>query len=162
MAILSKWTAFAAAGRQQGLTLELGVYSPSDSKHTFRDFHLEDSYPFQERKDLEIHGEAYRLRADRLGLESLNDPYHGWVDGHRDAVTMETKQRIMGTMTINPKLLEFSALLQTFPTVEIVTGLVIRRQFYRKIATTSLRKLLRESLTCLRWFRHEGWHNVNP
>jgi len=164
--ILSKWTGFARirgrGRRQQGLTLELGAYSPSDSKHTFRDFHLEHNYPYQEEKDLETHLEAYRLRADRLGLGSLNDPYHGWVDGYRDGVSLESKQRIMGTLTINLNLPEFSAFFQTFPKVEIVTGLLIRRQFYRKIAVSSLGKLLRETFTCLRWFRHEGWHDVNP
>jgi hypothetical protein len=73
--ILSKWTGFAQS--RQGLTLELGAYSPSDSKHTFRDFHLEHNYLYQEEKDLETHWEAYRLRANRLGLDSLNDLYHG-------------------------------------------------------------------------------------
>ena len=166
LVILSKWTGFArnrGRGRhQQGLTLELGAYSPSDSKHTFRDFHLEHDYPYQEKKDLEKNWGAYKLRADRLGLDSLNEPYHGWTDGHRGDVSLESKQRIMGTLTINLNLPEFSAFFQTFPKVEIVTGLLIRRQFYRKIAVNSLGKLLRETFTCLGWFRHEGWHDVNP
>ena len=162
LVILSKWTGFAGSRRQQGLTLELGVYSPSDSKHAFRDFHFEHNYPYQEEKDLETHFEAYKLRADKLGLDSLNDPYHWWVNGHRDDVSLESKQRIMGTLTINPNLPEFSAFYQSFPRVEIVTGLLIRRQFYRKIAARSLTKLLRETFTCLRWFRHEAWHDVNP
>jgi hypothetical protein len=142
--------------------LELGAYSPSDSKHTFRDFRLEHNYPYQEEKDLETHWEAYRLRADRLGLDSLNDPYHCWVDGHRDDVSFESKQRIMGTLTIDPDFHEFYPFFQTFPKVEIVTGLLLRRQFYRKIAASSLGKLLRETFTCLRWFRHEAWHDVSP
>jgi len=68
----------------------------------------------------------------------------------------------MGTLTINLDLPEFSAFFQTFSKVEIVTGLLIRRQFYRKIAVGSLSKLLHETFTCLQWFRHEGWHDVNP
>lgn len=162
LVILSKWTGVAGSRRQQGLTLELGAYSPSDSKHAFRDFHLEQDYPYQERKDLETNFEAYKLRADELGLDSLNDPYHGWIDGHQDNLSLEAKQRIMGTLTIKSNLPEFSAFSQAFPKVEIVTGLLIRRQFYRKIAAKSLGKLLREALTCLQWFRHEAWHDVNP
>lgn len=164
--ILSNWTGFSCGcgcgRRYQGLTLELGVYSPSDSKHTFRDFRLEHDYPYQDKKDLERDYGAYRRRAARLKLNPLNDPSHGWVDGHRDAVCLGSKQRIMGMLAINLSLPEFSAFSQTFPKVEIVTGLLIRRQFYRKITAKSLSKLLREAFTCLRWFRHEGWHDVSP
>ncbi|KAK3938997.1 hypothetical protein QBC46DRAFT_316574 [Diplogelasinospora grovesii] len=160
--ILSKWTRISRGRREKRSILELGAYSPSDSKHTFRDFHLEHGYPYQEREDLETHFEAYRLRAARLGLDSLNDPYHGWVDGRRDVVSLESKLRIMGTLTINLDLPEFSTFLQTFPKVEIITGLLIPRQFYRKIAVSSLRKLLRETFTCLRWIRYEQWHHVDP
>ena len=64
--ILWKWTRFArnrgCGRRQQGLTLELGASSLSDSKHTFRDFHLEHNYPYQEEKDFDIHFGAYELR----------------------------------------------------------------------------------------------------
>ena len=142
--------------------MELGAYSPSDSKHAFRDFHLEHNYPYQEKKDLEKHGEAYKLRADKLGLNSLNDPDHWWINGHRGDVSLESKQRIMGTLTINSNLPESSTLFQAFPKVGIVTGLLIRRQFYRKIAAKSLGRLLRDTFTCLRWFRHEAWHDVDP
>ncbi|TVY37052.1 hypothetical protein LSUB1_G005851 [Lachnellula subtilissima] len=90
------------------------------------------------KKDLETHWEAYKLRPDKLGLDSLNDPYHGWVNEHRDDASLESKQRIMGTLTINPNLPEFYAFFQAFPKVEIVTSLLIRRQFYRKIAANSL------------------------
>ncbi|CZR56373.1 uncharacterized protein PAC_06261 [Phialocephala subalpina] len=165
LAILSKWIVpeFESRRQQKGLTLELGVYSPSDSQHTTRDFHLEPEYPYQEAKDLDSHFEAYKQRANRLGLDSLNDPYHSWVDGHQDpdSISLESKQRIMGTLTINPTLSK-AGNKKKFPNVEIVTGLLIRREFYRKIAVGSLRKLLRESLTCLRWFRHEGWLDVDP
>jgi hypothetical protein len=159
--ILSKWTKSvqSRSRRQQGLTLELGAYSPSDSKHTFRDFHLEQGYPYQEGKDLEPHWEAYQLRASRL--DTIIDPYHGWVNGHQNHISLGSKQRIMGTLTVK-HLPEFSTSSQTFPRVEIITGLLIRRQFYRKVAISSLSKLLYEAFTCLQWFRHEGWHNVNP
>jgi hypothetical protein len=139
--------------------LELGAYSPSDSQHTFRDFHLEPDYPYQEKNDLETHFDTYKLQAKRLGLANLNDPYHGWVNGQRTAVSLEAKQRIIGTFNLS---FNYSKYLETFPKVEIVTGLLIRRQFYRKTAAKSLKKLLRETFTCLRWFRHEVWHGVDP
>lgn len=67
----------------------------------------------------------------------------------------------MGTLTVNDNLPQFSIYPYTFPNVEIVTGLPIRRQFYRKITAKSLDKLLREIFTCLRWFNHEVWYNVD-
>jgi hypothetical protein len=142
--------------------LELGACSPSDSKHTFRDFHLEHNYPYQEEKDLETNFEACRLRADMLGLDRLNDPHHGWVNGHWEGASLEAKQRIMGTLTINPNHSASSAFFQKFPEVKIVTGLLIRREFYRKLAVSSLGNLLRETFTRLQWLRHEAWHGVDP
>ena len=132
------------------MELELGAYSPSDSKHVFRDFHFEHNYPYQDEKDLGTHGDTSKLQADKLELDSLNDPYHGWVNGRRDEASLEAKQRIMGTLTINRNLSELYAVFQAFPRVGIVTSLLIRRQFNCKAATDFLRELLRETFTCLR------------
>lgn len=43
-AILSKWTKSTTARGQKGLTWQLGAYSPSDSKHTFKEFLFEVDY----------------------------------------------------------------------------------------------------------------------
>lgn len=145
-----------------GLTLELGAYSPGDCKHTFRDFHLEENYPYQECNEIEPQDDAYKLRIDRLGLDTLNDPYHGWVNGHQEGLSLGSKQRIMGTLTIDDDLPKFSIYPYTFPKVEIVTVLRMRRQFYRRIAAKSLDRLLREAFTCLQSFYHETWHDVDP
>ncbi|KAI0101813.1 hypothetical protein GGR51DRAFT_550752 [Nemania sp. FL0031] len=147
---------------QQELTLELGAYSNSDSKHTFRDFHLEQNYPYQEKSDLHAYWDLYRLRADRLGIGSLHDPYHGWAHGHMDQVSLGSKLRLMGTLACRLNRPRFSTSSQQFPRVDVVKGLLIRRQFYRKIAVSTLGKLLYESFTCLQWLRHEGWYNVDP
>lgn len=136
--------------------MELGVYSPSDCKHTFRDFHLEKNYPYQEFSDIERRVDAYKLRIDRLGLDTLNDLYHGWVNG----LSLGSKQRVMGTSTIKDDPPGLSIYPYTFPKVEIVTGLVTRLQFYQKIVAKSLGKLLRETFTCLQPFCHEAWHDV--
>lgn len=160
--ILSKWIGIVGSHRKYGLCFELGVYSPSDCKHTFRDFHLEENYPYQEIKDMEREADAYKLRIDRFGLDNLNDPYHGWVNGRREGVNLEAKQRIMGTLSIEDNLPQLSIYPYKFPRVDIVTALSIRRQFYRKIAAKSLDKLLRESFTCLRALGHETWRDVDP
>ncbi|KFY64894.1 hypothetical protein V496_02924, partial [Pseudogymnoascus sp. VKM F-4515 (FW-2607)] len=81
--VLSRWTGFVGTRRENGLKLELGAYSPGDCKHTFRDFHLEENYTYQESGiDIGPQLGEYKLRIDRLGLDNLNDPYHGWVNGH--------------------------------------------------------------------------------
>ena len=160
--ILSKWIGFVRSRRQYGLTLELGAYSPGDCKHTFRDFHLEENYPYQESNDKDPQADAYKLRIKRLGLDTLNDPYHGWVNGRQEGLSLGSKQRIMGTLTIDDDPPKYSIYPYTFPKVEIITSLLTRRHFYRKISPKSLEKLLRESFTCLRSIRYETWHDVDP
>lgn len=166
MSILSTWTISVRGSRQnrcqQGLTLELGVFSPSDSKHAFRDFRLEQDYPYQEEKDLEPKWEAYHERADELRLDNLYEPSRTWNDNFHSYVSFAVAQRVMSTVKIDLDTPNLSAIPKTFPRVEIITGLLIRRQFYRKIAASSLSKLICESLPCIGWFRHEGWHNVDP
>lgn len=144
--ILSKWTrsVWSDSRRQQGLTLELSAYAPSDSKHTSKGFHLEQSYLYQEEEDLDPYWEAYRLK-----LDSINNLCRGSVNSCWNCISLESERRIMGTLTINLDLPELSVFSQTFPKVEIFTGLLIGRQFYRKIAISSLSKLPRAAFTCL-------------
>ncbi|KAI5864672.1 hypothetical protein GGS23DRAFT_561312 [Durotheca rogersii] len=69
----------------------------------------------------------------------------------------------MGTLiTIDRCPPEYSRFPRPFPKVEIITSLVMHRHFYRKISASSLSKLLRQAFTCLKWFRHEMWHDVVP
>ncbi|OBT65014.1 hypothetical protein VE03_05277 [Pseudogymnoascus sp. 23342-1-I1] len=68
----------------------------------------------------------------------------------------------MGTLTVDNNLSKLSIYPYTFPKVEIIQELLIRRQFYRKIAAKTLDKLLRESFACLRSLRYESWHDVDP
>lgn len=102
LVILSGWkllTRLLGRRRDQkmGLVLELAAYSPSDCKYTFRDFHLECNYPFNDLYTLEPNFETYKKRADRLGLDNLDDPYHGWVNGHRNGkLSKGSRQRILG------------------------------------------------------------------
>lgn len=151
---------FRPADWQPGVTFELGVYSPSDCQHTFSDFNRYFDMPFHGRKDLDGFFRCINegLANRRLG-GLLNDPHHAWVDGRRIDVALEPRQRITGTFTVLPNAPGFSP---AFPKVQIVSDLLIRRRFYRKIAVTSLRDLLRDAFPCLHRFRHEMWHDVNP
>ena len=70
MAILSTWS--GPVKGQAGITFKLGAFSPSDSKHAFKDFRLEQSYPYQPNKDLDPKFDAYNLRADQHKLDGEN------------------------------------------------------------------------------------------
>lgn len=176
MTVLSKWPGLLEQSpgsdplkrgyRYRGLTLELGAVSPSDSKHTFRDFRLDENYPYQNGRDVQEHYDAYKSRTRGLHeTNTLHDPYHGWVDGHRSDVSMGSKFRLMGNFSNRanyPVLSKFSAgTPRRTPRVDIVTGLLLRRQFYREIASPILARLLSESFPCIRWLRHERWHHVD-
>jgi len=146
----------------KGLELELGAYSPSDCRHTFRDFHLEPNYPYQEVREVQTYpDEAYHQRIEQLG--SFNDQFHGWVEGRRDSesvICLEAKQRLMSTLEIKWGRRKFASFIP-LPEVEVVTYLLIRRQFYRKISGYSIGKLLNQSFTNLIEFRREGWFDVD-
>jgi len=135
--------------RQQRIALELSAYSPSDSERVFRT-PVPGKIILTKKKKEETHWEEHKLQADKLRGDSLNNPFHWQIDGHRDEYKFEIKQRIMGTLTINRNLPELYAVFQAFPRVGIVTSLLIRRQFNCKAATDFLRELLRETFTCLR------------
>lgn len=166
MNVLSQWTVLEpSSGRYgrsiKGLELELGAYSPSDYRHTFQNFHLEPKHPYEEIREVQDYpNEAYRQRIEQLG--SFNDPFHGWVNGRRDSesvICLEAKQRVMGTLEIKWGLRKLG-LSHPLPEVKVVTRLLIRRQFYRKISGYSLGKLL-NSFTSLIEFRREGWFDVD-
>lgn len=88
--ILSKWTGLAKREtvrnqRPEGIGLESGIYSPSDCKHAFQDIHFKNR------------------NSQRIVIDGLNDPYHGWLDGRRViAVGLEPKQKITGKLKIDP------------------------------------------------------------
>ncbi|KAG4433506.1 hypothetical protein IFR05_011015 [Cadophora sp. M221] len=166
LAILSRWPAFTGRERLQtfgaGLTLELGAYSASDSEHTFRDFRLKPSYPIQSPRDIDDSYTSYCLHDQ--SQETLDDPTHGWVDGHQAhfAQILEgAKKRLTGTLTLKYDLPEFPSQRRKLPAVKIITGLLIRRQFYRQISAQSLGKLLSQACSNLEWFRYEKWDDTN-
>jgi hypothetical protein len=160
LAIISQWK---RSNYYQGheLLLELGAYSPSDSNHVFRDFRLQEDYPYLVQEDIEKKYDAYKLKEGRD--TELNDLFHGWTNGRRQGKpTFESKKRVMGTSPREFNFRDITGDSHRFPKVEIVTSLLIRRQYYRSFSADTLSKLFRESLTSLLWFRHEPWHDVDP
>ncbi|KAK0727211.1 hypothetical protein B0T26DRAFT_799282 [Lasiosphaeria miniovina] len=156
LAILSNWPQIIPSYRK-GITLDIGVYSPSDCRHQFRDFHLDEVYPMQEVRDVfaDPLWEAYTEHKARRGLATLDDSHHSWSNGQRSYIPLTSRLRLTREMSLSFNLPQFKS-SQTLPQVPAVDELVIRRQFYWQIAPDTLRKLL-ESFTCLVSFRHEGW-----
>lgn len=142
---------------QQKLTLELGVCSPSDSKHVFRDFRLEDDYPYRTTVDLERDFDAYRSRA--FLLDKLYDPLHGWVNGQQSTPSPGSVRRLIGTWSLEFDFTRTQYLHWQLPEVAIVTGLLIRRQYHQTIDPTVLSVLFRECFTHLEWYRYKQWHD---
>jgi len=157
MEILSTWP--GPGEDRDGLTFELSAFSPSDSSHSFKDFRLEQSYPYQEEEDLDQNFDAYKLRDDQHKLDgTLDDAEHGWTNGHCETTELGSKRRLMGRLVF--KINDPSVSSRKSITVSIITGLLIRRQFHRKIPALLISGLIHKVCTSIRWFHHEGWYDV--
>ncbi|KAM5347728.1 hypothetical protein ACJ41O_007552 [Fusarium nematophilum] len=140
---------------RHGLQLELSVHSESDYQHVYRDFRLRDDYPFITEADLED-GKMYREyhRTRLWSTVTIKDLKHGFRGPgmQRRTMTPGQKKRLRGTL---PLSFSFEDPTTVLPRVDIVRGLVTRRQFYRNISAKALAQLLRESLGSLCMFRYE-------
>lgn len=88
---LSEWNSLAQIGyfrRQQGLTLELGVYSPSDCKHRFKHLEFEHKFGYHEKITLE----------KRPGLGNGYCPDHE-IDSTSRTVS-EPEKRVSGVLEL--------------------------------------------------------------
>lgn len=168
--ILSLWTSHWEGRHPQlkrkgenSMMLYLGAYSPSDSKHVFRDFRLQDGYPFHFPALSHFPHEAYIEYESTVS--KLTDRFHGWKRGRRKLPGLGAKKRLFGA---RPLGLNFRSVPSPpenkplrFPRVEKVTRLTISRQYYRIIGTDVLGKLFKESFPRLWCFRHEQWRGVD-
>ncbi len=155
--MLAQWKRSRHAPSRE-FVLELGAHSSSDLEHDSRDFRLEEAYPYLGRGDTDGQMSAYRLRED--GRSKENDLMRGWLGPLRcrrhGLRVFESKKRLMEhDRRQSPRT------GQRFPQVDIVTGLLLRRQYYRSISVDVLSKLFKESLTRFVWFRHERWQHVD-
>ncbi|KAB5533402.1 hypothetical protein GE09DRAFT_360297 [Coniochaeta sp. 2T2.1] len=98
LTILCQWPSCDV--KEGGITLELGVYSPSDSRYGIRDFHLEEDYPYHEISDLDDNYQAYKDHAARLSLTPSPGQLHRCVHGHQlPPFTFGSVIRQMGPVT---------------------------------------------------------------
>lgn len=161
---LSKWEESGRGQQdkqQPDLEMELGAYSPSDSKHFFRDFRLERTYPYRVENDLDETFEGY---SSWMQSKPMVDEFHGWsANGERQRPPPDgAKRRLLGRA---PLLQDFHGFdrrrKRSFPRVQAVTSLVITRRFYRNFDPRLLGNLIKNCFPRLRHFRHEWWYSVD-
>ncbi|KAM5368710.1 hypothetical protein ACJZ2D_009376 [Fusarium nematophilum] len=137
---LSSWR-----GIRGGLTLEISARSPSDVRNGYREFEMDDDYPFR--------FEDGRNTRPNLVLDILRRlPI--WFHVH-EALNEEMQRQYGAPLEFRPRSPRNP--IPALSKAPIVKGLLMRRQFFRGIALPSLAKLLRESLVALEWFRLERW-----
>ncbi|KAI1376912.1 hypothetical protein F4677DRAFT_444722 [Hypoxylon crocopeplum] len=116
----------------EGLTLELSVYSPSDSHHAFRNYN----------HDLGAWGRAWEI----------HDPRHGWIHGQRVSnPRIEHISQVYGLLETN-----FRSYL---PEVKVVTKLLVLRQTRCYLSFETMCHIL-EGLPRLRHFHYEMWRRI--
>lgn len=159
LSILSRWTGAR-------FTLDLGVYCPSDAKHTFRDFRFAKGYPY-------IRGSVSEKKPDgreraALALCETGDDCPGRTNARKGEPSYEAKRRSL-SIVADPRSSHYTKLLKgrgrqrkrNFPVVEAVTELRIGRVYSRIISPGILKKILKDSLTNLERLRHEKWHDID-
>ncbi|KAF4964064.1 hypothetical protein FZEAL_10891 [Fusarium zealandicum] len=149
---LSSWD-----GIRGGLRLEINAHSPSDQKYHPLEFAIHDDYPFKFEEDLERYPSfsEYR-RQGRLDCRVAGITRHHIVAKHG------MMRRLRGTpLELQPWLFQrhqgCGNSIRNLPQVPIVKGLLLRQEFFRGIAPTSLARLLRDSFVALESFRYERW-----
>ena len=137
--ILSTWQKHEVALFYGGLTLDLSMYSPSDSQHAFSgDFHLGP--------------DLFETEDTRRQKLSVHDLYHGWNQGQRSA---------RPPMAAISKLLSFVCSdfqKGILPSVKVVRSLVLRRQTRHTFSPRSFQQVL-ESLPDLECIIYEPWRD---
>jgi hypothetical protein len=131
-AVLSTWQP------TNRLILELNAYSPSDSKHWFKNYHF----------GLEHEGGGYLVQQQEVTTK-CHEPNHGWVHGQQ----VEAPRASAILRLFSPLCWSFP---RNLPEAHAVTGLVIRRQLRRQIFPAALR-LLWDRLPRLESIVYEPW-----
>lgn len=128
------WELFSILGTWKpatgGISLELNVYSPSDSKHWFR-----NCYFTSDDGDLDAATSAHDGDGGEISSK-LHDPKHGWFKGQRDRVPSKsaTEQLFQSVVDIGPRI--------EFPRVDVVTCFMIRRQLRRCLRPLDIQYIL--------------------
>lgn len=130
--ILSTWK------QANNLTLELNVYSPSDSDHWFKDYHFVSNNEANET-----------VTSVREISSGIHDPRHGWINGQQ--VKIPSKSAILRLFqTIDLRFRE------ELPQADVVACFIVRRQLRRLLPPIALRLIL-DKLCHLEHMIYEPW-----
>lgn len=150
--------ALALLGPGRGLTLEFSAHSPSDSAHFFKSWYqLRPDYPHFATPEEHFN---YVNRAKEY--LPTDDEAHGYGGGNRRARWIRDigygsrRQHGYAQRLVRPLKFDTTQYASRLPKARCVTDLLIRRQYFRDIETSSLSYLLR-SLPSLQGFRRENW-----
>lgn len=121
-----------------GLTLDISIYSPSDSKHWFQYLTFMPDPPL----DMLGTGSYGREKAISISNKDYHDPQHGWVAGSRQSAPPERAIRkvfhsVMEEGPFDSEQLELQWWDQ-LPPVPAVTSLLLRQQNRRRWMPRSL------------------------
>ncbi|KAK9770604.1 putative F-box domain-containing protein [Seiridium cardinale] len=146
--VLSHWSENGACTKDD-LTLELSSFSPSDSKHYFKN-HQFDAFFYSDHDDFSQNPRARRL------TPRVSDGSHRWDHAHDLVPQHPIPLNLLARWRVHGKPLEIQ---QKLSKVEVVTRLLIRRQSYRAFGPKALRHIL-ESLPRLRQIHVESWRSL--
>lgn len=152
--------ALALLSPGRGLTLEFSAHSPSDSAHFFKSWYqLRPDYPHFATPD-EHFTHVNRVKK----YLPTDDNAHGYGKGNRRTRWIRSigpstrRQRNYAQRLVRPLKFD-SAEYASLPKASCVTDLLIRRQYFRDIETSSLSYLFR-SLPSLQGIRRETWRRL--
>ncbi|KAK5995240.1 hypothetical protein PT974_03639 [Cladobotryum mycophilum] len=161
--ILSKWK----RPENSGLTLDLGACSPSDGRHTFRDFRYAENYPYGPGYKYKRSFHKYENHSREL-YNAEEETCPGWINANNGEPSLAARRRALSIIA-NSRASHFARLFrlprakrqQRPPKVKAITVLRIRRHYSRIISSGMLTKLFEQSLVKLQSFHHEKWHDVD-
>ncbi|KFY91384.1 hypothetical protein V500_04688 [Pseudogymnoascus sp. VKM F-4518 (FW-2643)] len=128
------WELFSILGTWKpatgGITLELNVYSPSDSKHWFK-----NCYFTSDDGDLDTVTSTHDGDGGEISSK-LHDPKHGWFKGQRDRAPSisATEELFQSVVDMGPRI--------EFPRVDVVACFMIRRQLRRCLRPLDVQYIL--------------------
>lgn len=158
-AIFNLFTALSSwdfIGRR-GIILELSIHSPCDTKHFFKNRTIH-AVEWTGDECFEDEDESRALLA-RTPIAW--DTHHGWEDGRQvipvrpdslDRKAFEdAKRKLLGTPLQIVVVAD-----KELPSVNVILGFIVRRQFHRRLAPDALGRILR-ALPALRSMQYEFW-----
>ncbi|TPX08927.1 uncharacterized protein E0L32_009631 [Thyridium curvatum] len=148
--ILSTWERdLSSVHPYKGLRLELGVYSPSDATH------------FCKELQCRVNDTSW---SNIIGIQNrgFHDKAHGWREERQLRPTGDALRRVFGPscgLAFDLRISTARQLEKVLPKVNIITVLVIRRQFYRHYSISKALQPIIQSLPQLFDIRYEHWRD---